>query len=196
MSNPQLAAQLLFQLACLLLACRAMGWLAARVRQPQVVGEMVAGFLLGPSFLGMLAPEIKAMLFPQASMSALYVISQIGLVLYMFCVGMEFRISVLLQQRRAAVAISVAGIVVPFVLGGMLAYRLLEREGLFPAGVRDVHAIVFMGAALSITAFPVLARIISERGIGGTAVGSLALAAGAAGDATAWIILAIVSSLL
>ena len=196
MSNPQLAAQLLFQLACLLLACRAMGWLAAKVRQPQVVGEMVAGFLLGPSFLGLLAPEIKTMLFPQASMSALYVISQIGLVLYMFCVGMEFRISVLLQHRRAAVAISAAGIVVPFVLGGMLAYRLLEREGLFPAGVRDVHAVVFIAAAMSITAFPMLARIISERGIAGTLVGSLALAAGAAGDATAWIILAMVSSLL
>jgi Kef-type K+ transport system membrane component KefB len=196
MSHTQLAAFLLFQLGCLLLACRVMGWLARRIGQPQVIGEMIAGFLLGPSFLGVFAPGLETLLFPDASMPALYVISQIGLVLYMFCVGMEFRISVLLQHRRAAVAISVAGIVGPFVLGALLGHSLLSREGLFPSGVRGVHAVVFMGAAMSITAFPMLARIISERGIAGTAVGSLALAAGATGDAAAWIILASVSSLV
>jgi Kef-type K+ transport system membrane component KefB len=195
MTNAELASLLLFQVACLLLACRAVGLLTVRLGQPQVMAEMLAGFLLGPSFFGVVAPQFKTLLFPPESMSVLYVVSQVGLVLYMFCVGMDFRVHLLLQHRRAAVAISAAGIIVPFILGGILAVALLTREGLFPSGVNDVHAVVFMGAAMSITAFPMLARIISERGIAGTAVGSLALAAGAIGDAVAWIILATASSL-
>jgi Kef-type K+ transport system membrane component KefB len=195
MTNAQLASLLLFQLACLLLACRAVGVVTSRLGQPQVMAEMIAGFLLGPSLFGVVAPQLKALLFPAESMSMLYVVSQVGLVLYMFCVGMDFRIHLLLQHRRAAIGISVAGIIVPFVLGAILAAALLARGGLFPPAVNDFHAIVFMGAAMSITAFPMLARIISERGIAGTTVGSLALAAGATGDAVAWIILAVVSSL-
>jgi Kef-type K+ transport system membrane component KefB len=191
-SPGELASRLLVQAAAILLVCRAVGSLTRRIRQPQVVAEMVAGFLLGPSLLGAVAPPLEAWLFPRESMPVLYVLSQIGLVLYMFCVGLEFRLDLLRQHGRSAAAISIAGITGPLLLGGVLAIGLLRYPGLFPAAVTPAHAVMFIGAAMAITAFPVLARIISERGITGTAVGSLALAAGAIGDAAAWILLACV----
>jgi Kef-type K+ transport system membrane component KefB len=195
MTNAELASRLFLQLACILLACGAVGWFTTRVRQPFVIAEMIAGFLLGPSLLGWLAPDVSAWLFPADAKPALYVISQLGLVLYMFCVGLEFRTDLLSRFGRAAASISAAGIVVPALLGGGLAIALLPRGDLFAAGVTPLPAALFMASALSITAFPVLARIISERGIGGTAIGSLALAAGAIDDAAAWILLAFVLSL-
>lgn len=194
MSDSTLAALLFLQLTIILAVCRAVGVLARRVRQPQVVAEMLAGFLLGPSVFGWLTPTAHAQLFPAASLHAIYVISQVGLALYMFCVGLEMRMDIITQYRRRAVAISAAGIVVPFALGGGLALVMLSRGGLFTDHVSAMHAVLFLGAAMSITAFPMLARIITERGISGTAVGSLALAAGAMDDAAAWIILAIVLS--
>ncbi len=194
MSDSALAALLFLQLTVILAVCRGVGVLARRVRQPQVVAEMVAGFLLGPSFFGWVTPDAYARLFPAVSLHAIYVISQVGVALYMFCVGLELRVDIISQYRRRAVAISVAGIVVPFALGGALAVVMLNRGGLFTENVQPMHAILFTGAAMAITAFPVLARIITERGIFGTGVGSLALAAGAMDDAAAWIILAIVLS--
>jgi Kef-type K+ transport system membrane component KefB len=194
MTDSALAALLFLQLACILAVCRAVGMLARRVRQPQVVAEMVAGFLLGPSLFGWLAPAIHVKLFPADSLHAVYVLSQVGLALYMFCVGVEFHMDIIAQHRRRAIAVSAAGIAVPFALGGMLALVMLGRGGFFTEHVRPVHAVLFLGAAMSITAFPMLARIITERGISGTAVGSLALAAGAMDDAAAWIILAVVLS--
>jgi len=180
------------QVALILLTCRVVGLLAARVGQPQVMAEMVAGFLIGPSLFGWLAPNIQAQIFPAASRPALYVVSQIGLVLYMFCVGLEFRSELMVRHARRAAAVSIAGIAAPLALGGALAVMLLRSGGFFAEGVGAFHAVLFVGAALSITAFPVLARIIYERGIAGTAMGSLALAAGALDDAAAWVILAIV----
>lgn len=194
MSDSALAALLFLQLTIILAVCRGIGALARRARQPQVVAEMAAGFLLGPSIFGWLAPTTHAHLFPPVSLHAIYVISQVGVALYMFCVGLEMRIDIIAQYRRRAIAISAAGIVVPFALGGVLALAMMSRGGLFTEHVRTVHAVLFLGAAMSITAFPVLARIITERGISGTIVGSLALAAGAMDDAAAWIILALVLS--
>lgn len=194
MTDSALAALLFLQLTCILAVCRGLGIVARRVRQPQVVAEMVAGFLLGPSFFGWLAPALQTRLFPAPSLHALYVISQVGLALYMFCIGLEFRIDIIAQYHRRALAVSAAGIAVPFALGGALALLMLGRGGFFTEHVLPVHAVLFLGAAMSITAFPMLARIITERGISGTAVGSLALAAGAMDDAAAWIILAIVLS--
>src|SRR6185436_3629029 len=104
-----------------------LGILARRVRQPQVVAEMVAGFLLGPSFFGWVAPALQTRLFPAESMHAIYVISQVGLALYMFCTGLEFRIDIIEQYRRRALAISAAGVAVPFTLGGTLALLMLGR---------------------------------------------------------------------
>ena len=194
MTDPALAAALFIQFAIILAACRALGWVFARVRQPLVVAEMVAGFLLGPSFFGALLPSVHARVFPGESLHSLYVLSQIGLVLYMFSVGLEFRLDLVTQFRRRAFAVSAAGIAFPFALGGILALAMVRSGGFFTAQVRPVHAVLFVGAALSITAFPVLARIISERGIAGTTVGSLSLAAGAMDDAAAWVTFAIVLS--
>jgi K+:H+ antiporter len=194
MTDPALAALLFIQFAVILAASRALGWGFARLRQPLVVAEMVAGFLLGPSFLGAVAPALQVRVFPAASLHTLYVLSQLGLVLYMFSVGLEFRLDLVTRHRRRAFGVSAAGIAFPFVLGGALALLLVRSGGFFTAQVRPIHAVLFMGAAMSITAFPVLARIISERGITGTAVGSLSLAAGAMDDAAAWVIFAIVLS--
>jgi len=194
MSDSQLIALLFVQLMCILAVCRGLGWLFARIRQPLVVAEMVAGFLLGPSFLGWLMPQLEATLFPIASLPTLFALSQIGLVLYMFCVGLEFRVDLVTRFARRAVGVSAAGIVLPIALGGVLALVMLRTGGFFTEHVRPIHAVLFLGAAMSITAFPVLARIISERGIAGTTIGSLALAAGSMDDAAAWIILAIVLS--
>jgi Kef-type K+ transport system membrane component KefB len=192
MTDSALVALLFVQLMCILALCRGLGWIFSRVRQPLVVAEMVAGFLLGPSLFGWLFPQIHARLFPPASLHTLFVLSQLGLVLYMFSVGLAFRVDLVSRDRRRAIDVSAAGIAVPFALGGALAIVMLRAGGFFTEHVSPLHAVLFLGAAMSITAFPMLARIISERGIAGTAVGSLALAAGAMDDAVAWIILAIV----
>jgi K+:H+ antiporter len=192
MSDSALAALLFVQLAVILAACRGLGWIFARVRQPLVVAEMVAGFLLGPSLFGLLAPSLQARLFAPDSKHTLFVLSQIGLVLYMFSVGLDFRTDLVARYRRRALGVSATGIVAPFAVAAGLAIVLLRIGGFFADGLRPIHAVLFLGAAMSITAFPVLARIISERGIAGTTVGSLSLAAGAMDDAAAWIILAIV----
>jgi Kef-type K+ transport system membrane component KefB len=180
------------QVACILAACRAVGWLAARVGQPRVVAEMLTGFLLGPSFLGWMAPRLSAALFPAATLPAISLVSQIGLVLYMFCVGLEFRSDLVIRASRRAAALSIAGITGPFLLGGLLTLVLLATGGLFTDRVSGLQSGLFIGTALSITAFPVLARIISERGISGTTIGTLALSAGAFDDAVAWMMLAVV----
>jgi Kef-type K+ transport system membrane component KefB len=187
MTNPHLVTLFFLQLTVVLLACRVVGLLGRRFGQPQVVGEMVAGFLLGPSFFGWLTPGVQAQLFPPESLQILFVASQLGVVLFMFCVGLDFRPDLMRDQARRAAAISIAGIVVPFVLGGFIAVMLFERDGLFGGQVRVFHAFMFVGAAMSITAFPMLARIIHERGIAGTELGTLTLATGAIGDAAAWI---------
>ena len=192
MTDTQLAAQFFLQVGVILLVCRLVGWLAQKVGQPQVVGEMVAGFLMGPSLFGWLAPDAQASLFPPQTFRILFVASQLGLVLYMFCVGLEFRADLLTKHARKAAAVSIAGIAAPFALGGCLAVLLLRSGGFFNEQVQVIHAVLFVGAAMSITAFPMLARIIYERGIAGTALGTLALSAGAMDDAAAWVILAIV----
>ena len=154
---------------------------------------MIAGVALGPSLLGVLWPGGQQWLFPtgSGSMSVLHVVSQIGLVLYMFCVGMELRTELLRERWRTAAAVSSAGIVVPFALGGCLAALLGGDRELFGLGTSRLDAILFLGAAMSITAFPMLARIIHERGLSGTSVGTLALAAGAINDLAAWGILSL-----
>jgi Kef-type K+ transport system membrane component KefB len=196
MADSAIAAKVFLQLAVILLTCRAIGLLARRVGQPQVVAEMVAGFLLGRSFFEWVAPEWHAALFPAPSLRPLYVLSQIGLALYMFTVGLEFQTSLITRHARRAVSVSVAGVLAPLALGGGLALVMLQTGGLFAEGVNTFQAVLFVGAAMSITAFPVLARIIHERGIAGTAVGTLALAAGAIDDATAWIMFALVAGSL
>ena len=150
---------------------------------------MIAGILLGPSLLGLLAPSVQAALFPPASLGLLSVVSQIGLVLYMFVVGTHLQTSFIRQAFRGAMLISIAGIVAPFVLGAALASFLYADGRFFAPNVSRWQSMIYLGAAMSVTAFPVLARIIQERGIAGTALGTLALAAGATDDAIAWCLL-------
>jgi Kef-type K+ transport system membrane component KefB len=192
MPDGYFSTQTFLQLAVILVACRVVGWFAGFAGQPQVVAEMVAGFLMGPSLLGWIAPSVTAVLFPTSSMPALYVLSQVGLALYMFCVGLEFRGDQLLVHGKRAWAVSAAGVVLPFALGGLIAVEMVRAGGFFTDKVHMGAAVLFLGASMSITAFPMLARILYERSMVHTPIGTLALAAGAMNDAAAWIILACV----
>jgi Kef-type K+ transport system membrane component KefB len=182
------------QLTVILSACKAVGWVAKYFGQPQVVAEMIAGVLLGPSLLGLVAPEYYQMLFPEGSRRILFSVSQVGLALYMFIVGVEFRADHFLNKGKTAIAVSISGMLTPFVLGGLLAIWLHADGTLFPSEVTLYQAMLFMGASMCITAFPMLARIIVENGLSGTVLGTLAIAAAAIDDVAAWCVLAIVVS--
>ncbi|MFG0330638.1 MAG: cation:proton antiporter [Phycisphaerales bacterium] len=192
MTNFELSVRLFLQLAIILAVCRAVGFLARRLGQPQVVGEMIAGVALGPSLFGLLAPEVSAWLFPKESLTVIYCLSQIGLVLYMFLVGLDFRVDLIRKRLHSAASVSLAGIITPFALGSAIALWLVNDDRLFAPEVTRSEAVLFLGAAMSITAFPMLARIIYERGLSNTSYGALALAAGSMDDAAAWCVLALV----
>lgn len=184
---PNLAI-LLVQISLILLAARTVGWLFRRVGQPHVIGEMVAGILLGPSLMGWVAPGVSAALFPPASLGLLNSLSQIGLLLFMFLVGVELNPRFLRGRKHAAVAISHVSIVIPFFLGTLLALYLYPR--LSDDSVPFTHFALFVGTAMSITAFPVLARILTERNLIHSEVGAVTIACAAVDDVTAWCILA------
>ncbi|MFO1252595.1 MAG: cation:proton antiporter [Inhella sp.] len=187
-----LSVLLFMQLTVILLSCKLLSWVFVKLGQSPVVSEMIAGVLLGPSLLGLLAPELSAALFPPASKPILFALAQIALALYMFLVGCEFDHGLIKGRVGKAAAVSAAGIAAPFALGAGLARFLAGREDLFPTATEPFQAMLFLGAAMSITAFPMLARIIHERGLTGTPLGALTLAAGAVDDAAAWCVLAVV----
>lgn len=192
MTNAELSVAFFLQMAIIIAACRIVGWLAKRyLGQPQVVGEMIAGVILGPSLFGLLAPDLQAALIPKESKSILFVGAQLGVGLYMFLVGLGFRRDHFRANAKSAAAVSLAGMAAPFLVAIAIAPWLVA-EGLFGQGIQTWQAMLFMGAAISITAFPMLARIIHERGLSGTRLGSLSLAAGAIDDAGAWCVLAVV----
>jgi Kef-type K+ transport system membrane component KefB len=193
MSPTLLSSTFFLDLIIVLVVCRVVGWLSARfLRQPQVVGEMIAGVVLGPSVLGLAAPHLETVLFPAGSRSILYVLAQFGVGLYMFIVGLDFRREHFVSNARNAAAVSLSGMAAPFVLAVALTPWLMKAPGLFVTGVNSFQATLFLGAAMAITAFPMLARIIHERGLSGSRIGTLALSAGAIDDAGAWTVLAIV----
>jgi Kef-type K+ transport system membrane component KefB len=192
MPTTQLSVYFFLQAAVIIVVCQLVGRLAQKVGQPQVVGEMIAGVLLGPSLFGLLLPELQRALFPKETLGMLYVAGQLGVGLYMFLVGTEFRSDHFRSRFRSAATVSLAGILAPFVLAFALVPWLQTVPGLFAAKTRPLEASLFLGAAIAITAFPMLARIIHERGLAGTSLGTLALTAGAVDDAAAWCILAIV----
>ena len=185
---------LILQIAVVLTAARAVGMLFRRINQPQVMGEMVAGILLGPSLLGWLAPDFSATLFPAASLGFLNAVSQVGLLFFMFLVGVEFDPKLLRGRGHTAVVTSHASIVVPFFLGSALALYLYPR--LSDSSVDFTGFALFMGAAMSVTAFPVLARILSERNLTHSRVGAITIACAAVDDVTAWTILAVVVAIV
>ena len=181
---------LLIQIIVILVAARLTGAFVRRLGQPQVVGEMIAGIALGPSVLGAQAPHLAALLFPAGSLGFLNTLSQIGLVVFMFLVGLELDPKIVRERGRSALVISHASIVAPFLLGATLAIVLYPT--LAGSRVTFTGFALFMGAAMSVTAFPVLARILTERRLTRTPIGALAIACAAIDDVTAWCILAAV----
>jgi Kef-type K+ transport system membrane component KefB len=193
MAPAELSVLFFLQLGVIIAACRAVGWLGKRFfGQPQVVGEIVAGVMLGPSLLGALAPGIQSWLFPQQSRDVLFVVAQFGIGLYMFIVGLGFNRSHFRATAPSAAAVSFSGMAAPFLAAVLITPWLMQTPGLFGAHVQTPQAILFMGACIAITAFPVLARIIEERRIGNSPLGALTLSAGAIDDVGAWTTLAIV----
>ncbi len=181
------------QLAVILLACRVVGWAGKRfLNQPQVVGEMIAGVVLGPSLLGLFFPDLQAAIFPKETRGVLYAGAQLGVGLYMFLVGLTLRLDHFQTKAKSAAMVSAAGIAVPFALAFLITPLLLGVPGLFAEGISTGSATLFMGACIALTAFPMLARIIHERGLADTALGTLSLTAGAFDDAVSWCVLAIV----
>ncbi|KAF0201108.1 MAG: sodium/hydrogen [Bacteroidetes bacterium] len=181
---------LILQILVIILASRILGWLMSLINQPTVIGEIIAGIALGPSLLGLYFPEVTNFIFPLESLGNIEFLSQIGLILFMFIIGMELDINMLKQRASSAVFISNVSIVVPFVMGAGLALYLFDDFA--PVGTRFLPFAMFMGIALSITAFPVLARIVQERGITRTPLGMTAITCAAINDITAWGILALV----
>lgn len=199
MNNLHLAVQFFLQIAVILLFCRFVGSIAKRFGQPQVVAEMIAGVLLGPSLFGLIWPEAQNWLFPwdrsqttRDTQSYLFPASQLGLALYMFVVGLEFRMDIVQKKAKSSVAVSAAGMIAPFVLGAGLAWVFFHYTELFPKKTNLTEAMLFLGASMCITAFPMLARIIHFKRLAGTTMGTVALGAGALDDATAWCLLAVV----
>lgn len=193
MTASQLSILFFLQLAVIIAVCRLVGAFVQRfMGQPQVVGEMIAGVLLGPSILGLAAPGLEAALFPGESKKVLYVGAQLGVGLYMFLVGLTFDKAEFRASARSAAAVAFGSMAAPFAVAALMAPWLLGIDGLFTPRVDTSQAALFLGAAIAITAFPMLARIIHERGIAHTQLGTLSLSSGAIGDAGAWIVVAVV----
>ncbi|MBN9283890.1 MULTISPECIES: cation:proton antiporter [Flavobacterium] len=187
-------AILLAQIVTIIFVARLFGELCKKIGQPMVIGEIIAGIVLGPSLVGTYFPEFSAALFPEASLGNLQFLSQIGLILFMFVVGMELDLKVLQNKAKEAVVISHASIVIPFTLGLVLAYFIYTQFA--PDGVEFLSFGLFIGIAMSITAFPVLARIVQERGLHRTKLGAMVITCAAADDITAWCILAAVIAIV
>jgi Kef-type K+ transport system membrane component KefB len=181
---------LLLQIIVILTVAKLFGRLFQRIGQPAVIGEMAAGILLGPSLLGLLSPSTMSFLFPESSMEPLKLLSQIGVIIFMFIVGMELNTQRLREKAHSAVMISHASIIVPLFLG--VALSLVIYQPLAPDGVSFMAFALFIGIAMSITAFPVLARILEERRLSSSHIGSTTIACAAVDDVTAWCLLAIV----
>jgi Kef-type K+ transport system membrane component KefB len=195
MSATELGTAFLLAVVVILVVCRGVTLLLRPIGQPPGVAEMIAGVLLGPSVLGLLLPSVEHHLFPDQLRPTLYVAGQLGLVLFMFQSGYEFRLDRMKTVARSAAMISVAGIVTPLLLGIGLTWALHNSVETSPPGVPLHVTVLFVGVTLSITAFPMLARIIIERRLSGTVFGTISLAAGALDDVAAWVMLAGVVSL-
>ena len=180
----------LISLVTIMVAARVFGTLFQRFGQPRVIGEVVAGIVIGPSLLGRIAPVVTATLLPTPAIPVLEVLAQLGVILYMFLVGLELNSGLLRSRAHTTIAISHASIVLPFLLGALLALAAYTRYA--PQGVDFTSFALFLGVAMAITAFPVLARILTDLKIEQSALGVIALSCAAADDVTAWCLLAFV----
>lgn len=182
-------SRLLLQITVIIVVSRVLAFLVAKIGQPVVIGEVIAGIVLGPSLLGLFWPEMSVSLFSPDSLPNIEVLSQLGLILFMFIVGLELDVHLLKNKAHTAIVVSHASIIIPFAMGVSLAYFLYARFA--PPHISFLGFGLFMGIAMSITAFPVLARILQERGSTQSPLGVLALTSAAIGDVTAWCILAV-----
>ena len=187
-------ALLLVQMSAVLLTALFCGWVAQRLGQGRVIGEIVGGILLGPSVFGRFAAGASAQLFPPASLGSFEVLSTIGLVLFLFLVGSELDLEHLRGQKGTALSASAMGILIPFVFGIALAHSLRIRFA--PDGIGKLAFAIFLGISMSITAFPVLARILEERGIQSTSLGTTSLMCAAVDDVCAWLLLAVALTMI
>lgn len=187
-------AILLAQIVTIIITSRVFGWICKKIGQPMVIGEIIAGIALGPSLVGLYFPEFSAALFPVKSLGNLQFLSQVGLILFMFMVGMELDLKMLKNKARDAVVISQTSIIIPFTLGVGLAYFIYQSFA--PQNVQFISYALFIGIAMSITAFPVLARIVHERGIHKTPLGVVVITCAAVDDITAWCLLAAVIAIV
>ncbi len=187
-------AELILAFGVILLLARLLGWAFQRIGQPRVIGEMVAGILLGPSVFGRFFPAAFHYVFSPSSFPAIAVLSQLGLLLFMFVVGMEVELAHVFKQRAAIVLVSNVSIVLPLALGVFLAKALYPKF----AGEHVSFApfALFMGTAMSVTAFPVLARILKERNLIGSSLGTMAIACAAIDDVSAWLLLAVLTAMV
>ncbi len=185
---------LLFQIVVIIFAARIISWLFRKIGQPVVIGEIIAGIILGPSLLGFYFPEISNLIFPVKSLNNLHFVSQIGLVLFMFTVGLELDLRVLKSKAKQAIVIGQASAIFPFIAGLLLAYSLYPLFVL--ENVSFVSFALFFGIAMSVSAFPVLARIAQERAIHKTKTGTIVMACAASNDLLVWSILAVVISIV
>jgi Kef-type K+ transport system membrane component KefB len=187
---PNALLHVLLALAAVIVVGRLLGRLFVTIGQPPVIGEVLGGIALGPSLLGRLAPDVSAYILPSAVAPSLNLVAELGIILYMFLIGLDLNADLLRGRARAVVVTSHASIVAPFILGSILALYLYPR--LSTSDVRFTSFALFMGVAMSITAFPVLARILTDRGMSRTELGVVALTCAAADDVTAWCLLAFV----
>lgn len=185
---------LLIQIAVVMLVTLSCGWLALRLGQSRVIGEIIGGILLGPSVFGRIAPHASAAFFPQASFASFENLSTVGLVLFLFLIGTELDYEQLQRQRVTAAFASGMSILLPFAMGAALAHSLRIRFA--PHGIGSVPFVLFLGIAMSITAFPVLARILEERGLQTTKLGTTAILCAAVDDVLAWLLLALALALI
>ena len=185
---------LLIQIIVIVISSKLLASLVSKIGQPVVIGEVIAGIMLGPSILGYFWPGVSQFIFQPASLPNLNFLSQLGLILFMFIIGLELDIQLLKRKAHTAVVVSHASIIIPFAMGVSLAYLLYERFA--PPHISFLAFGLFMGIAMSITAFPVLARILHERGLTKTPLGNLAITCAAADDVTAWCILAAVIAIV
>lgn len=193
LSPAEIAAFVLLDIAVIIIAARLFGRAARAIRQPAVIGEIVAGIALGPSLLGALPGDLDEVLFPVGVRPYLYILAQLGLILFMFIVGLELDVALIRGRERIAGAISLSSVVLPFALGVGLTLILHPlHDEVAGRPVNLLALALFIGVAMSITAFPVLARILGDRGMHRTPAGVLALACAAFDDILAWTLLAFV----
>ena len=182
------------QIAVILIFVNLIGYGLSKIKQPFVIGEIVAGILLGPSFLGRVFPGVSHALFPKGSLDILMILSQVGLILFMFTIGAELDLKSVRKRLSSVIVISQASMIVPFAIGLAAAYFLYDEFA--PHNISLLSFSLFIGISMSITAFPVLARMVKERGISHTNVGITALTSSAINDIEAWCLLAVVVAIV